>query len=161
MSNETQAQFTAAHEAEMAEFFAVDVVPTETPVDQSEVPAETGGKFSSKTKFRGVFLNKPDSTSKKRYRVAIAQQANRNSGTFWLNLGNFDCINVAAQAYNVAALGIFLGAAKLNRVNLSECGQEELAQFKKDRALRISMAGLVMQAVKNAGEELNYLPDSE
>lgn len=154
--SETNEQFNAAHEQEMAEFFETDAMATPAEIDQSEKPPVKAADFSSKTQYSGVFVNRPNSRSGKKYRVAIAQQANRDSGTFWMNLGNFDCVHTAANCYNTHALGIFLGKAKLNRVSLADCDPVELAQFKKDRALRIAIAGLVIKSVTSAGEQLVF-----
>lgn len=112
---------------------------------------------SKTTEFRGVFINTNDNHKDKAYRVAIAQQSNRGGGVFWMTLGFYNDIKTAALHYNVAALGIFLGKAKLNAVNSKECDKEELQGLLKAHTLRVEISRLVANTVKANGEELQYI----
>lgn len=154
---QSQAQFTAAHEQEMADFFSLATNPTEEPTRSADNTAMHTEPMSSKTHFRGVYLNTHSNKGSFKYRASISQWDDVAKRLFWINLGYFNCINVAGIAYNTSAFGIFLGSAKVNNVNVQDCDEKELAEFKTKRALRVQIAGLVMQSVANSGKQLSYI----
>lgn len=154
--------FTAQDEAEMAAFFASEAMDDPmNPVDQPAGEAETGApaneKLDTRTDYRGVYVNTHKNKDKFKFRAAISQKDQNTGNLFWTNLGYFNCQLVAAMAYNVAALGIYLGKARLNKVNPSECNTGELEEFKRKRALRIQIANVVINSVRASGAELQYV----
>ena len=153
---QASSEYDQQHMLEMSEFFNTPAAAKlDTPVESANVDnTHSGTGSSTATRFRGVYVNTHKNRDKFRYRVAIAQWDDAAKKNFWINLGYFNCINVAATAYNTAALGIFLGGAKINRVTPVDCETGELAAFKELRPLRVAIAGLVMPDSKNKKQKI-------
>ena len=162
----TAAQHWNQQQIDAMEAFLTDSLQ-EDPMNQANQPYANDshpqaqqydtGKMDTSTDWRGVYVNTHKNRAEFKYRAAISQNDQGSGKLFWINLGYFHCPLLAAQAYNVAALGIYLGSAKLNRVDISTCPPKEVADFRTKRALRIKIAAMVIEHVKQAGGSLNYV----
>lgn len=151
-------EFTAAHEAELRNYFSSAPSPHEAPVQSAnENNAHAGTGDSTRTMYRGVYVNTHKNRQEFRYRVAISQWDDTNKKLFWINLGYFNDLHTAGLAYNVSAFGIFLAKAKVNRVNPAQCDPVELAALKEKREMRFAIAGLVMDSMFKSGTAINYV----